>query len=163
PGESRYQPPVQFLERRQGRMLVGEIEGAAWLQRRGNCAAPAPDIGQPADRSPGRVDEVIVGAAQGRGIVNLAQHEARREPGFLCELPRMTKRGWRKIEAGDARTAAGEAKRVDPDVALQVQELAAADVADLASFDWREHVLAGEKPLDGVEPREVLDMNVGAF
>ncbi len=75
----------------------------------------------------------------------------------------MAERVFGEVEACHPRPAPGEAERVEPDVALEVEDVEAGDVPDFGRLDRMEDVLAGEKRPDRVGAGLVLDMDVGAL
>src|SRR6266851_3902388 len=54
---------------------------------------------------------------------------------------------------------AREDQRVDPEMALQVDEALAGDIAELAALDRMQLLVAGEKPLDRVKPGAVAPVD----
>src|SRR5204862_7180091 len=61
----------------------------------------------------------------------------------------------RKVEPGDEGAVTREDQRVEAKMALQVDEPRARDIAQFAALDRVQLLLAGEKPLDRVEPAAI--------
>jgi hypothetical protein len=81
-----------------------------------------------------------------RGI-NIGADEFGGEAGRLGQPSRLGDRGGRKIEPSGDRAMPGQDQRVEPKMALQVNEVLARDPAEFAILDRVQRFLAGEKPL----------------
>ena len=80
---------------------------------------------------------------------------------FFREIAGVAEGGSGKVEAGHVGAAASEAECIEADMALQVQNPEAGNVADLRRLNREQHILAGEKALDPIGTGQVLDMDVG--
>jgi len=135
------------VEHERGGVPVGEVEPAPRLQEPGDDARPLRDVGQPADRAPGREDEVegLGLGQQVSRVVDVRLHEA--GPIVDAELgrhaPRLLDRRQREVEADHARAAVRERERVGAEVALQVQHAHVVHAVREQAIDAR--------PRDGVE------------
>ncbi|HET6519841.1 MAG TPA: hypothetical protein VFG47_08470 [Geminicoccaceae bacterium] len=118
------------LEQQGDRVGVHHVEQAARRQVPRDGLAPAPEVAEPADRAVRGEDEVEPLAE--RQLQHVAPHEpgAVGEPDALGQPPRLRQRGPGEIDAHDQGGALPrEAQRVEPEVALEVEEPFAAQVA----------------------------------
>jgi hypothetical protein len=117
-------------------------------------AHPAVAVADPAQHADRRVGEVeaAVQRLRERGRVGLDELE----PGVAAvrELARLGQRGRGEVDAGDARAAARERDRVVRDVALDVDDVEARDVADRLA--QRRVLLAAQGRSAGDQPRAVV-------
>src|SRR5690606_29949940 len=96
-------------------------------------------------------------------VIDLGDDEARARAGLAGEVARRRDRLPGEVQACDAaRPDMLEAQRVEPDMALQVGDVLAGDVADLAGFYLVQRRAAGEHPRDAVASRLVARMKLGA-
>ena len=124
------------LERVRHRVDLGDVEAAAGPDEVGDDLGPAPDVGHPAEHAARGVDEVEVareGVRQrrtgptGRSVA-VGEADLGGGPG------REVDRGLAEVGAGDARPEPRPRERVDPEVALEVEDVEARDVADLLAL-----------------------------
>src|SRR6185369_967641 len=94
---------------------LGDVETAARPDEVGDDLGPAPDVGDTAEHAARGVDEV----------------EVVREADLGGGPRREIDCGLAEVGAGDARPEARPRQRVNPEVALEVEQLQPADVADL--------------------------------
>src|SRR5207253_11030583 len=83
----------------------------------------------------------------------------RRNPGAPGKIARGRNRTWREIEPGRFRATAGERYRIEPEMALQMQQTPAVNVSQFGSHDRIQRFGAGEKSLDLVETGPVPQMD----
>src|SRR5215216_2411633 len=125
------------------RVELCEVQKAAGLQETGDYLSPPSDVGEPDDRASARVDDVESEASRGvHGLVDVRVHER----GFQAHIRgqptgSLLGRG-REIQARNEGAAAGPAQGVDPEVALQVQQLLASHVAYLVYLERLQALLA---------------------
>jgi hypothetical protein len=103
-------------------------EPPAGPQRRGGAAHPGADVLDPTDR-PDRgvshVEAAVQAVGQRRGV---GLHPLDLDAAALGEVRGLGQRGAREVHARQARAAARERDRVEPDVALNVHDVATAKV-----------------------------------
>src|SRR5215216_7828095 len=138
------------------RVELCEVQKAAGLQEIRDHLSPPSDVGEPDDRASARVHDESAAARGANGIVDIRVHERGFEPHLLCQpAGRLYGRG-REVEARNAGTAAGPAQGVDPEVALEVQQLFTPHVADLVYLERLQALLAALESGQVVElPRDV--------
>src|SRR5687767_9849942 len=138
-------------------MELREVQKTAGLQEIRDYPCPSSDVGEPDDRAPARVHDVERAAAGGaHGVIDIRVHERGFQRHLLCQPPgRLYGRG-REVQARNAGAAAGPAQGVDPEVALEVQQLLASHVADLVYLERLQALLAALETGHVVElPRDV--------
>ena len=113
-------------------MGLGDEERAAGREEVGHDRRPAADVGQPAQHAPRRVDDVEVAVEVGRaGRRGSSRRTGRRgSRGPSASRRGQLDRGRREVGARDPRPEARPREGVDPEVALQVEQRLAGDVAD---------------------------------
>jgi hypothetical protein len=95
--------------------------------------------------------------------VNIGADEFGDEAGGLGQQLRLGDRGRREIEPGGDRAVACQDQRVEPEMALQVDEALAGDRAEFAILDRVQRFPAGEKPLDRIKPAAVAAVDRHPF
>jgi hypothetical protein len=134
---------------------IGKIEGAPGGKQRSDRLGPADDIGEPADRPPGREHDVEL-AFHGlpRGI-DISANKIGRDSDLRCQTPGFGNRRRRKIEPGRDRTRARQDQRIEPEMALQMDQPPAGNLAEFPAVDRVEPFFSGEKSLDRIKARRV--------
>jgi hypothetical protein len=94
--------------------------------------------------------------------IDIAFDEAGVEPGLLLQHARCRDGPWREVEAHATGTPACEAQRVDADVALEMRNAQARNVADLVVLDVMEIVFAAKEGIDAIAAGLIADVDVGA-
>ena len=126
------------LEDLEDRVDLRDVEPAAGLDEPGDDPCPAADVGQPAEDAARRVDDVELVPETDRQLVHVRLDEARVEPEVRRQLARERDRGRREVDAGDLRAEPRPRQRVEPEMALQVEQRLAGHVAegrDLVGLD----------------------------
>lgn len=128
-------------------MGLAEVEHPAGLEQLGRDRRPAIEVGQPADRSDAREGDLEAAIAEGRdGVVHVGLDEGRRDVRLVGQRPCLRDRRRREVETGDRRAASCPAQGVDAEVALEMDEAAAAHVADLLDLPRTQPSLPALKP-----------------
>ena len=161
--EGGHKPSGVFFQHVERRMRVGEVELAARRQHGRNDLRPFLHIGQPANGAPGCEDEVERARRQVRSLIHGPLDEVRFQAGLIGQAPGNLQRGAGKIESGDRRAAPYQAQRIPADMALQMQNALAGDVAEFGRFNLVQGVLAGTKPVQHVIAGGIARMNGGAL
>src|SRR5206468_5462818 len=87
----------------------------------------------------------------------------RLQPGFLGKAARDLQRYTGEIEPRRNSAESRQTERVQPDMALQMKDALAADIADLGRFDPGERALARTKAVQRVDAGGVARVNGGAL
>ncbi len=110
-------------------MSLANEQPAARAQQRSDDRGPASDVGQPAQRSDSREDEVEDGSVHGRrGVVHVRLHEDDVARGVSGQPSGLGDRGRREVQPGHPGSEPGERDRVGSDMALQMDPGQARDV-----------------------------------
>ena len=122
-----------------------------------------PDVGQPAEHAARRVDDVELALERvdGRSYRLDSTKRASGKPSSIGQGPRQLDRGRRDVRAGHPGAQPGPGQRVDPEVALQVEERLAGDVADHLDLVRPEPDAAGLERLEVVEIARRVDPRPG--
>src|SRR5215208_2223088 len=131
--------------------------GAAGLEEIRDHRCPPSDIREPEDRASARIHDVVsVATRRVHGIVDVRVHERGFQP-HIRGQPAGRLYGWgREVQARNAGAAAGPAQGFDPEVALEVQQVLAAHVADLVYLEGLQALLSALERCHVVElPRDV--------
>jgi hypothetical protein len=129
-------------------MPLVDVEDPAGTHEPRDRPRPRAEIGQPPERPSPRVHDVegLAGERPGQ-VVDVGDDEpcAIGEPRLDRELARERDRGFAEIDARDLGGAeARPRQRVEPEVALQMQERLPRDIADLGPLPGRDpHVVGG--------------------
>src|SRR5215204_5807739 len=125
------------------RVELCEVQEAAGLQEIRDHLCPPSDVREPDDRASARVHDVEREASCGvYGLVNVRVHERGFEPHIRGQAAgRLHGRG-REVQARNVGATAGPAQGVDPEVALEVQQLLVSHVADLVYLEGLQALLA---------------------
>jgi len=126
---SRRHPLV--LERLHHGMDLGDVEDPARLHEVGGHARPCRDVGQPAEHAARGVDDVEVPIERIGQVVQVRDDERRRDREVRGQCPRGSDALLAEVRARDDRAEAPPRKGVESEVALQMEERLAGDVADL--------------------------------
>src|SRR5262249_17070426 len=126
-------------------MRICTIKFAAGGEHAVNDPCPISQIGQPAERSPGRKDEIEWAGRELRSVVHPPLYECGAEPGLLGKPARDLDRRRREIEPGGDGPAAPEAERVAPDMALQMEHALPGNITELCRLDCMQRIFPGPK------------------
>ena len=111
------------LEDVHDRMRLGDEEDPARRDEMRHDPGPRPDVGQPAEDAARRVDDVEVALERRRQVVQVRFDEAcLREAELDRQRARQLDRRRRDVGAGHPRAQTCPRQRVDPEMALQVEE-----------------------------------------
>ena len=91
--------------------------------------------------------------------INIGADEFGAKARCLGQPPRLGDRRRRKIEPGGDRAMACQDQRVEPEMALQVNDAFAGHRAELAILDRVQRFFLGEKPLDRIKPAAVAPVD----
>jgi hypothetical protein len=132
-------------------MRVGEIEESAGLEEMRDHIRPAHHVRQPAQAAPGDEDDVEQSTAFEHAwrVVDVCLHEVRppRELQLVGKAAGRLDRHRREIEPDDVGALLCQGQRVSPEMALEVQDALAANVAELALLDGVEQAPARPEPV----------------
>src|ERR687893_2926309 len=129
-----------------------QVQEAAGADEAGRHLGPPGYVRQPVEGAEARVHDVEGPAPEGLpGLVDVRADELGLDPDLGGEPSRRFDGGGREVEARDAGAVAGPTQRVLAEVALQVEELLARDVAHLLELEGAEVLLAGLEARDVVE------------
>jgi hypothetical protein len=122
----------------------------------GDHLGPAGQVGQPVERPEGGEHHVEVAFQVGRELGHVGDHEAGVEAGLGGQEPGLLDRPLGEVDPGDPGPPPGPRERVQPEVALQVEQVLAGDVADLLDQQRVQVVAAPEDGArwDGARSRE---------
>src|SRR5829696_9040741 len=139
------------------RVELREVQKAAGPEEVCDNPGPPSDVGEPDDRAAARVDNVEGMAACGvYGLVDIRLHERGFQAHIGGQIAGRLYGGDREVEARNAGPAAGPAQGVDPEVALEVQQVLARHVADLLYLERLQALLTTlERGLVVELPRDV--------
>src|SRR5262249_24104000 len=143
--ECRNEPAGVLLQHHEARMRICTIKFAAGGEHAVNDPCPISQIGQPAERSPGRKDEIEWAGRELRSVVHPPLYECGAEPGLLGKPARDLDRRRREIEPGGDGPAAPEAERVAPDMALQMEHALPGNITELCRLDCMQRIFPGPK------------------
>ena len=134
------------------RMELDEVQPAAGTEQLGDDAGPRVDVREPAERADPGVDAVERSTTEsGRRVVHVGHLELGVEARPRRQLAGREDRRLAQVDADDAGAEAGPAEGVHAEVALEVDEVEAGDVAgllDLVRTKWR---ATCQKAVDAVE------------
>jgi hypothetical protein len=161
--------PVVVVEAQLGRVVavvedpgervgLGDVEEAARPHEVGDHLGPAGHVGQPVEHSEGGEHHVEVALQPVREVDHVGDDEAGLQAGLGGQEPRLLDGPFREVGAGDPGSPPDPGECVQPEVALQVEQVLAGDVADLLD-QQREQVVAapGLPAVDVVERRADVD------
>src|SRR5215208_2208421 len=125
------------------RVELREVQKAAGLEEIRDHLCPPSYVREPEDRASARIHDVVSVATRSvHGLVDVRVHER----GFQSHIrgqPAGRLYGWcREVQARNVGAAAGPAQGVDPEVALEVQQVLATHVADLVYLEGLQALLA---------------------
>src|SRR5689334_236652 len=144
------------LEHLQDRMDLADVEAAAGLHEPSHYACPAADVGQPAEHATRRVHDVELVAEPDRELVDVRFDEPRvGEADVGGELSGDTDRCGREVDTGDRGAEPRPGQRVQPEMALQVEQALPGDVAKGLDL-----IRADPEPAFA-EPRDVIELALG--
>ena len=150
------------LEHLRDRVDLRDEEPPARGEEMGDDPRPAADVGQPAEHATRGVDDVERPVEDVGQVVQVGAHEARvREAELVGERPRQLDGGRREVRAGDARPEPRPRQRVDPEMALQVEQRPTRDIADELDLVRPEPDAAGPEALEVVEVTRRVDRGPG--
>jgi hypothetical protein len=110
------------------RVGLGDVEEATRAQEVGNHLGPAGDVGQPVERPEGGEHHVEV-ALQLRGqLDHVGDHEGGVQAGLGRQAPGLLDAALGDVDPGGPGTPPDPGERVQPEVALQVEQVLAGDV-----------------------------------
>jgi hypothetical protein len=139
---------------------LAEVQRAAFREERVDDPGPAIQVRQPVECAEARVDDVeALPAERLDGVVDVGGDEAGIEIRLLRKRVRRVDRGLREVEADYRGAAPRPREAVEPEVALQVDEPLARDVADLLDLERPQRRAARAEPLDVVEVARDVDRN----
>jgi hypothetical protein len=108
--------------------------------------------GEPVDRAESGVDEVEAATAERLDRrVDVRLHELRLDARVAGEPARRLDRRPREVQPGDARAATRPRQRVEPEVALRMDERDSVHVAHFVKLEGAQRRCAGEEPGHVVE------------
>jgi hypothetical protein len=131
-------------------------------QKLGDDPRPETDVWEPNDRSPGDKSNFVLSIEQSRRVVDIALDEARGHSEFDRQRACRSDRRGREVEPGDNRTAPGKADRVEPKMALQMNEPSAGHLSDLGINAAAQGVIAGLDTVNRVKTRPIAQVNGSA-
>ena len=113
-------------------MKFADVEAPAGLDEPRDDPGPAAGVRQPVERADARVDDVELLVEEGGGVVELADDEARVDAELAGDLAGGGDGRLREVEPGDACAQHRPGERVHAEVAVQVEQRFALDVAQRA-------------------------------
>src|SRR5438128_3847643 len=116
-------------------MSICAVKFAARRQHGCDDVRPTLHVGQPAQDSPRRKDQIERARRYTRRLVYSSLNEVSLQPGFLGKAARDLQRYTGEIEPRRNSAESRQTERVQPDMALQMEDALAADVAELGRFD----------------------------
>src|SRR6185312_2857209 len=135
-----------IVERAAHGMAVVDVEEASGPNEGGGDAGPAPNIGQPAERTDGGVNDVELLVQHLLRVVDVRLYETGvGDADLFSERACLFDGRFGEVEAGDGGAKARPVERVHAEVALEVKQRLAADVSDFGQFGWAERLLAAEE------------------
>ena len=123
------------LEHPQHRVVVEQIENTARLQEAGYHLRPSLQVRQPAEHTQRGVNNVERFVQHRRQVIHVALDETRPQAEFGVQPPSRGDGDVREVHTGGAGAEPAPRHRVQPEVALQMQEGLVGDVPHLAPLD----------------------------
>ena len=151
--------PVVGERPRQGVGVV-DVEAPTGPHDHPYLFCPTLDARQPAQRAQAHVGDVERLPAQGiRRVLHVGAHERRSiaEACLLRQFAGLADCRRREVDAGDGRAGARPRQRVEPEMALQVDDAQPRDVAESRNLPLSGTGLFAQPPLDVVEVRPHVD------
>src|SRR5215208_6427834 len=110
---------------------LGDVEGPTWPQEVGDHPGPTVEVRQPSDDPARGIDDIEISLqAVGQGE-DVAMDEAGRQTQLRRQPPRVGDGPLREVGTGHPRPEPGPGERVQAEVALEVEQVLARDIADL--------------------------------
>jgi hypothetical protein len=116
------------------RVDLGDVEPAAGPDEVCGDARPAPDVRQPAEHALRGEDDIELALERRRQVVQVGLHERGRDADVGGERPGSLDGLGGEVGPGHRCAEPRQRERVEPEMALQVEERLSAHVADLLAF-----------------------------
>ena len=116
-------------------MDIQQIEQPAGLQVARDQLGPGDEVGKPVEDPHGRIDDVEFVIENLREVVNVGPDEPGIEAKLAVQLPRQANGFVGEVDSGGPRAEPRPGHGVEAEVALQVQERLAFNVADRSALE----------------------------